>query len=170
MVMDTVAAGTVEISFSPLPAHVRTARLVAAAVARRCGVDELLLDEIRLAVGEACSRAVGLHARSAPKTPIMVSFSDSPGRFQVAVKDGWPGPLVATDDHQLGAPVRAPVEAAPMEAVSPEHPGDDMPLAAAAELGLAVLSGLVDDLEIESLEHGAVVRMSWPARGRLRQR
>ena len=49
---------TVEVTFTPLPAHVRTARLVATAVARRSGVDETLLDEVRLAVGEACSRAV----------------------------------------------------------------------------------------------------------------
>ena len=49
---------TVEVSFTALPAHVRTARLVATAVARRSGVAESLLDEVRLAVGEACSRAV----------------------------------------------------------------------------------------------------------------
>src|ERR1700726_4183820 len=45
---------TVEVTFTPLPVHVRTARLVATAVARRSGVDESLLDEVRLAVGEAC--------------------------------------------------------------------------------------------------------------------
>src|SRR2546422_373473 len=50
---------TVELRFSALPEHVRTARLVAAAVARRAGVDEAVLDEVRLAVGEACTRAVG---------------------------------------------------------------------------------------------------------------
>ena len=52
---------TVEVSFTALPAHVRTARLVATAVARRSGVAEALLDEVRLAVGEACSRAVEAH-------------------------------------------------------------------------------------------------------------
>jgi len=46
---------TVELRFSALPEHVRTARLVAAAVARRAGVDEAVLDELRLAVGEACA-------------------------------------------------------------------------------------------------------------------
>ena len=55
---------TVELLFSALPEHVRTARLVAAAVARRAGVDEAVLDEVRLAVGEACSRAVGLYRSS----------------------------------------------------------------------------------------------------------
>src|SRR6266511_3711869 len=75
---------TVRLSFSPAPAHVRTARLVAVAVARRAGVAEELLEEIRIAIGEACSRAVALHrtgggpraerarAHSAPDRPNVV--------------------------------------------------------------------------------------------------
>ena len=78
---------SVEIEFTALPAHVRTARLVASAVARQCGVDEAVLDEVRLAVGEACSRAVELHAREAPDRPVMVIFADAPGRFTVAIRD-----------------------------------------------------------------------------------
>jgi anti-sigma regulatory factor (Ser/Thr protein kinase) len=52
---------TVRLAFSPAPVHVRTARLVGVAVARRAGVAEELLDEVRLAIGEACTRAVALH-------------------------------------------------------------------------------------------------------------
>ena len=63
---------TVEVTFTPLPAHVRTARLVATAVARRSGVDESLLDEVRLAVGEACSRAVEAHRRHCPAEPVKI--------------------------------------------------------------------------------------------------
>ena len=63
---------TVEVTFPPLPAHVRTARLVATAVARRSGIDESLLDEVRLAVGEACSRAVEAHRKHCPGQPIRV--------------------------------------------------------------------------------------------------
>src|SRR5215831_1089156 len=47
---------TVELSFTALPAHVRTARLVATAVARRSGVDESLLDEVRLALTDLAGR------------------------------------------------------------------------------------------------------------------
>ena len=67
---------TVELRFSALPAHVRTARLVAAAVALRSGVDESVLDEVRLAVGEACSRAVHLHRRHCPDRPVLVTLAD----------------------------------------------------------------------------------------------
>src|SRR5262249_15667061 len=66
---------TVEMSFTPLPAHVRTARLVATAVARRSGVDEALLDEVRLAVGEACSRAVEAHQEHCPAEPVRVALT-----------------------------------------------------------------------------------------------
>lgn len=48
----------VTLRFAPLPEHVRTARLVATAVARRIGLPDEQLDAVRLAVGEACARAV----------------------------------------------------------------------------------------------------------------
>jgi serine/threonine-protein kinase RsbW len=76
---------TVEVSFTPLPAHVRTARLVATAVARRSGVDESLLEEVRLAVGEACSRAVEAHRRDCPGEPVKIALTDMAGRFEVEV-------------------------------------------------------------------------------------
>src|SRR6202042_1899333 len=78
---------TVEVSFTPLPAHVRTARLVATAVARRSGVEEALLDEVRLAVGEACSRAVEAHQAQCPDEPVRVELTGANGRFEVVVTD-----------------------------------------------------------------------------------
>ncbi len=81
---------TVELSFTPLPAHVRTARLVATAVARRSRVEESLLDEVRLAVGEACSRAVEAHRVHCPSEPIRIELSDRDGRFSVVVTDAVP--------------------------------------------------------------------------------
>src|SRR5438034_10593197 len=81
---------TVELTFTPLPAHVRTARLVATAVARRSRVEESLLDEVRLAVGEACSRAVEAHRLYCPTEPIRIELSDRDGRFSVVVTDAAP--------------------------------------------------------------------------------
>src|SRR6266496_6835417 len=86
----TTTMATVEMSFTPLPAHVRTARLVATAVARRSGVDEALLDEVRLAVGEACSRAVEAHRRHCPAEPVRIEMTDSGERFVVVVRDAAP--------------------------------------------------------------------------------
>ena len=41
------------------PALVRTVRLVAAAFARRCGMQKDVVEDVRLAVGEACAVMIG---------------------------------------------------------------------------------------------------------------
>ena len=98
---------TVEVTFTPLPAHVRTARLVATAVARRSGVDEALLDEVRLAVGEACSRAVEAHRRHCPAEPVKIEMTDQGERFVVVVSDHAPAktaPAASTGESTGPAP------------------------------------------------------------------
>ncbi|MFE2291997.1 ATP-binding protein [Streptomyces sp. NPDC059452] len=140
---------TVELRFSAQPEHVRTARLVAAAVARRAGVDEAVLDEVRLAVGEACSRAVGLHRSHGITAPVSVVLTEEEKAFSIEVGDGVPGP--GRDPAGPGA--RGGVSGGPDE---PEGEG------AEDEMGLAVISGLVDDVEVRSGADGGTIRMSWP--------
>ena len=76
-------------SFSPAPVHVRTARLVGVAVARRAGVAEELLDEVRLAIGEACTRAVALHRQYGLPDLVTVEMSDAES-YAVRVIDHAP--------------------------------------------------------------------------------
>jgi serine/threonine-protein kinase RsbW len=128
---------TVEVSFTPLPAHVRTARLVATAVARRSGVPEALLDEVRLAVGEACSRAVEAHRLYCPAEPVKIALTNGSGRFEVKVTDTG----AARGGQQGGSPV--PVQG----------------------FGFAVIAGLADDVQISESADGTSIRMSWPAEG-----
>ncbi len=108
---------TVEVTFTPLPAHVRTARLVATAVARRSGVDEALLDEVRLAVGEACSRAVEAHRRHCPAEPVRIEMTDADERFVVVVSDHAPavpaGPSAPPAPLAKASAARAPAARAP---------------------------------------------------------
>ena len=134
---------TVELRFSALPEHVRTARLVAAAVARRAGVDEAVLDEVRLAVGEACTRAVGLHQSNGISAPVRVILTEEEKQFSIEVGDEAP---------------HAPIGGAP------GGPGAADPDAEIEEdeMGLAVISGLVDDVEVSAGEDGGLIRMSWP--------
>jgi anti-sigma regulatory factor (Ser/Thr protein kinase) len=80
---------TVRLAFTPAAAHVRTARLVAVAVARRAGVSAELFDEIRLAIGEACSRAVALHRQHGLTDLVEVALSDTAG-FTIRVTDRAP--------------------------------------------------------------------------------
>ena len=149
---------TVEVSFTPLPAHVRTARLVATAVARRSGVEEALLDEVRLAVGEACSRAVEAHRRHCPGEPVRIALTDSAGRFEVSVTDTG-DPATATYGDGIIAAAAADGSAAPGSAPDP------VPLGAGPALGLAVIQGLADDVQISETQDGVTIRMSWPAGG-----
>jgi serine/threonine-protein kinase RsbW len=148
---------TVEVTFTPLPAHVRTARLVATAVARRSGVDEALLGEVRLAVGEACSRAVEAHRRHCPAEPVKIEMTDSGERFVVVVSDHAPTRTAGSADvnGQGGGQGAAPA------AVAVVQDADEAGIAAG--FGLAVISGLADDVHVSSTSSGVSVRMSWPS-------
>jgi anti-sigma regulatory factor (Ser/Thr protein kinase) len=77
----------VSLRFQPAPEHVRTARLVAVATARRAGLDEARLDEVRLAVGEVCARAVRRSQRAGAKGRLLVEMDDGPSTFAVEVTD-----------------------------------------------------------------------------------
>jgi serine/threonine-protein kinase RsbW len=152
---------TVEVAFTPLPAHVRTARLVATAVARRSGVDESLLDEVRLAVGEACSRAVDAHQRHCPDEPVRIRLTGEGDRFEVVVTDSAPADGVA-GTGQDGSPSGIAQDGAVTGAGDVLDAGDpDDELQLSAGVGLAVIAGLADEVRISSTDSGLTVRMSW---------
>ncbi len=153
----------VEVAFTPLPAHVRTARLVAVAVARRSGVAESLLDEVRLAVGEACSRAVEAHRQHCPAEPVKIELTDSPGRFEVVVTDSAPG----DDPPPAGMTEAGGAEGGEAGSPGGEAGDDGLPPANGNGLqdgfGLAVIAELADDVKISRTPAGISVCMSWPS-------
>ncbi len=154
---------TVEVTFTPLPAHVRTARLVATAVARRSGVDEALLDEVRLAVGEACSRAVEAHRRHCPAEPVKIEMIDQGERFVVVVSDHAPAsaPVSVGTNGTNGSNGHAVSHDAVAGAVALVQGAEEAGIPAG--FGLAVISGLADDVSVSSTSTGVSVRMSWPS-------
>jgi anti-sigma regulatory factor (Ser/Thr protein kinase) len=124
---------------------------VATAVARRSGVDEALLDEVRLAVGEACSRAVEAHRRHCPAEPVKIEMTDQGERFVVVVSDQAPTAAGAAGTAGAnGHGVATLVQGADDAAIP-------------AGFGLAVISGLADDVHVSSTSSGVSVRMSWPS-------
>ncbi|NUR50613.1 MAG: ATP-binding protein [Hamadaea sp.] len=127
---------TVRLEFTPEPVYVRTARLVGVAVARRAGLPEDRLDEVRLAIGEACGRAVTRHLRHNLRAPVLVEM-----------RDENPYTVLVTD--------RAPDDAA-----------SDMEEEITVEASLALLSGVAEELEVRQAPDGggSVVRMSWTVR------
>lgn len=142
----------VELELTALPAHVRTARLVVVAAARRAGLADELVDELRLAVGEASSRAVGLHRAHTPHTPVLLTITDDPRLLTVTVTDRGPAA-----DPQLQAQAEDLWDRA--DDGTDDHVDPDV--------ALAVLTGLVDDVVVEAGEHGTTVTLRWPlpARG-----
>lgn len=144
---------TVEVTFTPLPAHVRTARLVATAVARRSGVPETLLDEVRLAVGEACSSAVEAHRVNCPGEPVRIALSGCDGRFEIEV-------INAGTAHRTE---RAGTE--PVRGVKADPRGESRLVPTG--FSLAVIAGLADDVQISETSEGTSVKMSWPVTGSL---
>lgn len=139
----------VELLLSPLPAHVRTARLVTVTAARRAGLEDGLVDELRFAVGEAASRAVGLHAAHAPEVAVRISVEDGPAGLVVRVVDAGPAAGPVPDDlarvlTEGGDPAVDDVELADPDVV------------------LALLTGLVDTTTVEPSPTGTTVTMRWP--------
>ena len=152
---------TVSVTFTALPVHVRTARLVAMATARRAGVAEDLLDEVRFAVGEACSRAVGINA--AAGQPVVMTLMDEQDRFVIEIRDVGTGDdvgsgdVLADLDHaQLGAPSPDGGETAAAE------DGTSLPDPLPAGFGLAVISGIVEQVRVTHGVDGTLVNLTWP--------
>jgi hypothetical protein len=61
--------------------------LVASAVARRSGLDEETMDGVRLAVGEACARAVRRSESCGVTTPVVLRIDDASPGLRVDVVD-----------------------------------------------------------------------------------
>lgn len=158
--------------------------MVAVAVARRAGVPDGLLDEVRLAIGEACTRAVKVHQRDGRTEPIEVAITDGatergrggpagdrgragaekgrPGRFIVRVTDR--GSAEAARKEQAGG--TGEIVARATVAPSGEDTGRNVldEEALTIGVGLALLGGLVADLAVVDASEGSgtEVRMSWP--------
>src|ERR1700749_2802103 len=116
------------------------------------------------AVGAAAAGGGG-PPRPAPAEPIRIELTDLGERFEVVVPAAAPpdsgadpggfAPVmntatVSAGNGGLGAPFQ-PVPAETRDAAFP------------AAFGLAVITGLADDVQVSSTDSGLSVRMSWPA-------
>jgi anti-sigma regulatory factor (Ser/Thr protein kinase) len=115
------------------PALVRTVRLVVAAVARRTARDEEFVEEVRLAVGEACALLVGPDASQATTaSPVEVSMRLE-DRLRVVVRAA--GSVAAEDDPTSD-----------IDGIEP----------------WALLRGLIEDFTISRDDGVTALSMSWP--------
>ena len=127
-------AESVTIAIARDPALVRTVRLVAAAVARRAAVHEAMIEEIRLAVGEACAVMIGIEEAD-------VEAGADPNE-QVVVR--------LTLEDSMDAAIEGRVAD-----LSIDLAGLDLN-------PWALLQGLSDELTVRDEEGRTTVSMSWP--------
>ena len=151
-------AVSVRFAFTPAAAYVRAARLVAADVAAHAGVATGLLDEVRQAVGEACTRAVLRHRDRGLDDLVRVEFSIG-DRFVAKITDNAQD-LRARPGDRIGAGVAGGgARANDHDAIEEDTLSE--------EITLIVLGGLVEDLVVTGPDAngGTTVSMSWPLPG-----
>jgi anti-sigma regulatory factor (Ser/Thr protein kinase) len=118
----------------PDPAYVAAARLFASTLARQAGVAEEELDDVRVAVGEACARALA----TASDRPVSVRAERKDGRLVFEIAQG------PTPSGTAGDLTSTPT-----------------PQELAVGLNLELITALFDDAQVVETEDGApAVRFS----------
>jgi anti-sigma regulatory factor (Ser/Thr protein kinase) len=126
------APATVRLAFPPEPRLLGTVRLVVGIVARKAGMDDEGIEDLKVAVSEACALAVADLNRAARPDPIELDLHEAADRLGIEVRDRAPSASRLTA----------------VSAVDGEVDVDDR------QLGLALVGALVDDLAIADLEGG----------------
>ncbi len=133
-----------DLSFPPRPEFVGTARHTVAALARLHGVAEHVVDDLKLAVSEACTNAVTLNGREGHSDDVRVLAALFEGSIVIEVFDSGPAMDLSLLDRE------ADIDS---EEFSFEY-----------GLSLPVIMGLVDEVDIEHREpRGSVVLMRMAA-------
>lgn len=105
------------------PEQARTARLVAGAAARRAGVDDEAIDDVRLAVAEAVARAV-FRATDSSAT-VQLDLTDDAEYFEISVTDGQ---AIDLADEEVGLALSLISALAPKARVVESDPGQALVL------------------------------------------
>ncbi|MEA2498714.1 MAG: serine/threonine-protein kinase RsbW [Actinomycetota bacterium] len=116
----------VELSIPPRSAYVGVVRLAVSSLARKAGLDEEVVDDLKIAVSEACTNAV----------------EDTPGDDPISIR--W----MEEDD-------RVTIEIADRRPSSnAEDPLDTQGFSTRLTMSLALLESLVDSFELTAREGG----------------
>jgi anti-sigma regulatory factor (Ser/Thr protein kinase) len=130
------APATVRLAFPPEPRLLGTVRLVVGVVARKAGIGEEGIEDLKVAVSETCAVAVGGLTRAGRRDPIEVDLVEAVDRFGIEVRDRTAAPPPPAGD-------------------APDGEIDDR------ELGLALVGALVDDLKTSTLDGGGNRTSFW---------
>lgn len=91
---------TVELDIPPRSAYVGVARLAISSLARDAGIDEERVDELKIAVSEACTNAISSTEEAGSDAPVSLSWTEDGRRLTLVVADRGTtyDPGAATDD------------------------------------------------------------------------
>ena len=141
--MDTpVDDGIIELEVPARPEFVGLARLVVSSLASsRRNLQDDRIDDLKLAVSEACTNAIEAHAEGDVDERVVVRWRETDDRLEVWVEDRGRG----FDPGTL-----------------PEHPPvtDPERLNFERGLGIPLIRTLVDEVEFDPSESGTAVRMT----------
>ena len=134
-------AGSVELEIPARPEYVALARLVVSSLAMsRREIEDERIDDLKLAVSEACTNAIEAHVDQQVNDRVTVRCQESADRIEVTVTDRGGG----FDPDTL-----------------PEHPPvtDPERLNFERGLGIPLIRTLVDEADFASSDEGTAVRL-----------
>ena len=127
----------VRLDFPAKPDYLLLARLALSGLARAVSLDEEVVDDLKLAVTEACGNAVR-HAYEGDDGSVAVSYVVGPATLEIVVEDRGSGISERDDPFEDGAP--EPLEGG---------------------MGMAIIRAVVDEVDVRDGADGCgtVVRM-----------
>lgn len=134
-------APVVELEIPARPEYIGLVRLVVSSLASaRREIDDERIDDLKLAVSEACTNAIEAHDASESTERVVVGFHDGDDRLEVRVNDRGEG----FDPMSL-----------------PEHPPVTDPdrLNFERGLGIPLIRSLVDEVDFDTSEEGTSVTL-----------
>jgi hypothetical protein len=162
-IIGTALAGVLIVIAAGAPLRSPRGHLPQAPPRARClggaGVATGLLDEVRQAVGEACTRAVLRHKDSDIDDLVRVEFSIG-DRFVAKITDNARDLRAKSESRLAASRYQSDARANDHDAIEEDTLSE--------EITLIVLGGLVEDLVVTGPdgERGTTVTMSWPLPGR----
>jgi len=145
----SASMSTVTLAIKPDPSHVRLVRLVAVALGRLNGIGEDILDDIRLATGEACGRAVAAHLHHGLTRPVEVELRCG-GGLDIDVHDFVP---LEQASGQSAVDV--------LREDTLEQEATDTAAEAGLPEAIGLIEGISDKVTVNTGRDGTTVSMRW---------
>lgn len=123
---------TVSLEIPPRSAYVGVVRLTVASLARSAGLEEEAVEDLKIAVSEACANAVIANEEAGREDAVVVEWHDDDSRIEIGVGDSGPAERAAAGDTDTDG------------------------ISSRLAMSLALLNSLVDECRFEPREGGGM--------------